>query len=440
MTMVYNKKTLDDQSETKTERETSEQAWPTEKSTYHLGGTRFWERDFGVTEPTSDILSAGTTGNVEKTVELSATETTCFRIVLKKHERSNGAKVRRDVHRREGSAHFTATGAEDDACDGVTSKYDTPIGKRDTALKNLTRKNTSRNKSRTKRSSLTDARPAILNKLRGDSRKLRGSNCRGESAGRGRGTTRLDEFPRTGDESAITKVKSRKLCGVSGNKKSTKHPIVKHVKGGKSVQEDTSGKKRSAKNSQSVHAKRTDSCATSEATSDERRRERTIARTTDASHRFRATKKISAHGGKKKVVRLDDNAGCGNATRTAQSGAAGCSNCICDVANVIGDVRSILDRASYPLDEIKTLNCSRYRRTQDEIVISTDADDAEVAEAFPQPQRYNAELLKGQRYVKLQELEGDNARDSELENGITLSFSLYILSQNFPINYIYNIN
>ncbi|EZA56600.1 hypothetical protein X777_03278 [Ooceraea biroi] len=99
--------------------------------------------------------------------------------------------------------------------------------------------------------------------------------------------------------------------------------------------------------------------------------------------------------------------------------------------NVINSIRSILDRTSFSLEEIKTLNCSRYKEIQDNVVISMDSD-IEEAKTFPQP-HYNTDSLRGQKYIKLEELEDDFKNDLELDNDHDV-ISLPGLNLNLPCN------
>ncbi|XP_018367882.1 PREDICTED: uncharacterized protein LOC108764244 [Trachymyrmex cornetzi] len=86
---------------------------------------------------------------------------------------------------------------------------------------------------------------------------------------------------------------------------------------------------------------------------------------------------------------------------------------------------------SFSLDEIKALNCSEYKEIQDKIVISMDSDMEEVRE-FPQP-HYNTESLKGQKYIKLEELEDNLKSNSELYSDNDV-ISLPGLNLNLPCN------
>ncbi|XP_018311184.1 uncharacterized protein [Mycetomoellerius zeteki] len=88
-------------------------------------------------------------------------------------------------------------------------------------------------------------------------------------------------------------------------------------------------------------------------------------------------------------------------------------------------------RISFSLDEIKALNCSEYKEIQDKIVISMDSDMEEARE-FPQP-HYNTESLKGQKYIKLEELEDNLKSNSELDSDNDV-ISLPGLNLNLPCN------
>ncbi|EGI68284.1 Melanoma-associated antigen E1 [Acromyrmex echinatior] len=93
--------------------------------------------------------------------------------------------------------------------------------------------------------------------------------------------------------------------------------------------------------------------------------------------------------------------------------------------------QSLQVRASFSLDEIKALNCSEYKEIQDKIVISMDSD-MEEAKEFPQP-HYNIESLKGQKYIKLGELENNLKINSELDSDNDV-ISLPGLNLNLPCN------
>ncbi|KYQ50068.1 hypothetical protein ALC60_10849 [Trachymyrmex zeteki] len=82
-------------------------------------------------------------------------------------------------------------------------------------------------------------------------------------------------------------------------------------------------------------------------------------------------------------------------------------------------------------NEIKALNCSEYKEIQDKIVISMDSDMEEARE-FPQP-HYNTESLKGQKYIKLEELEDNLKSNSELDSDNDV-ISLPGLNLNLPCN------
>ncbi|EFN69545.1 hypothetical protein EAG_03361 [Camponotus floridanus] len=95
------------------------------------------------------------------------------------------------------------------------------------------------------------------------------------------------------------------------------------------------------------------------------------------------------------------------------------------------DVSVSRTTVSFSLDEIKALNCSIYKETQDKIVISIDSDAEETRE-FSQP-HYNTESLKGQKYIKLEELEDDFKSDLDLGNDHDI-VSLPGVNLNLPCN------
>ncbi|XP_018403533.1 PREDICTED: uncharacterized protein LOC108780354 [Cyphomyrmex costatus] len=88
-------------------------------------------------------------------------------------------------------------------------------------------------------------------------------------------------------------------------------------------------------------------------------------------------------------------------------------------------------KISFSLDEIKILNCSEYKEIEDKIVISMDSDTEEARE-FPQP-HYNTESLKGQKYIKLEELKDNFKSNSELDSDNDI-ISLPGLNLNLPCN------
>ncbi|XP_024893781.1 uncharacterized protein LOC112468712, partial [Temnothorax curvispinosus] len=324
-----------DKRTTENERQLLDQSWPTEQSTtYHLGGTRFWELDF-VTEPSAVLR---TTVDKSKPTDVSITRTTCFDVVLK-NERSSEVKSNVSYHKR-------------DVYNSRTRKNVYKIEKRNASLRNVTRTNALRYKLRTKR-------PGVK-KLKRDSQKLNGSNGSKRNFGEAR-TMKFNDFRRTSNEDSIT-AKTRKLCGVNASK--LKRQVVKHQDATDKHKEKQPAKSRTLQNTNLRSLHNTDNCV--------------------------ANKKNKYHK-----------------TTTAANGT------------------------SFPLDEIKALNCSEYKETQDKMVISMDTD-AEEAREFPQP-HYNIESLKGQKYIKLEELEDNFNSDLEFDRDHDV-VSLPGVNLNLPCN------
>ncbi|XP_029664592.1 mucin-3A-like [Formica exsecta] len=309
-----------------------DQMWPTEKSTtYHLGGTRYWELE--VTEPVSAvfIVFSITTDFTTKTkaIDVSITRTTCLYVILK-NEINTDAKTKRNIHHHKRNVYKNET-----------RKNNISIEKQKIGLKNITRENT---------------------------QNLRGLNRYEQKSG---GKRKFDEFSRINNEDSII-AKTRKLCSVNGIK--SKHQIIKH--------KDTMDTKNKTKKKQSTKSQKLQNINSRSPKS--------------CTNNCIMNKKNSG-----KII-----------TRTTTN-------------------QSILNRISFSLDEIKALNCSVYKETQDKIVISMDSD-AEEAREFSQP-HYNTESLKGQKYIKLEELEDDFKSDLELGNDHDI-VSLPGLNLNLPCN------
>ncbi|XP_067209672.1 mucin-2-like isoform X2 [Linepithema humile] len=396
-TLTYDTKFLDkDKNKRMTEgkAELLDQIWPTEKITsYHLGGTRFWELDFKVTETSV----SNTATDKSTTFDLSVTKTTCFHVILK-NERHSDSEIKRNIHNHKQNTY-----------NNKTKKYN--IKKKDTSLKNVTRKNALRNKLRIKWSGAT------MKELKYNlQNNLHGSNHHKQNSERKR-MVKPGEFPLSvfvaGNESSII-ARSRKLCGVKEKKKHEKHKDAVNIK----------NKTKLAKSQKSqnvtLHSPKnyTDSCITNKKNSDKHHKTK-IAKTT-ANHNFHVKKSVTHPN-----VIVDHK----NKSISHKRKHHDCFNCICDITNVINDIKSILDKTSFPLDEIKALNCNKYKETQDKIMISMNSD-MEEAKEFPQS-HYNTEFLKGQKYIKLEELEDDFKSDLELENDHDI-ISLPGLNLNLP--------
>lgn len=205
-----------------------------------------------------------------------------------------------------------------------------------------------------------------------------------------------DEFSRISNEDLMI-AKTRKLCSVNENNES-KHRIIKDSA---NIRDKT--KKKQSQKLQNINSHSPKSC-TDSCIINKNNLSKTITTRTITNH-YSQAKSNDDKKNDKKVT---------NDERKKHDYL----NCICDIANVIENIKSILNKISFSLDEIKELNCSVYKETQDKIVISMDSD-AEEAKEFPQP-HYNIESLKGQKYIKLEELKDDFKSDLELGNGIFL--------------------
>lgn len=390
-TPTYDTKFLDKNKNkrmTKGKAELLDRVWPTEKITaYHLGGTRFWELDFDydITEPSVSSIAT----DKSKTLDPSVTKTTCFHVILK-NESYSDSEMKRNIHHRKRNTYKKKA-----------NRYN--VEKKDISFKNVTRKSTLHNKPRRKWPGAT------MKELRRDLQNLRGSNHYKRNSEQKR-MVKPDEFPLsvsvTDNESSII-ARSRKLCGVKEKKQ---HKITKH-KDAVDIKNKTKLAKSQKSHIATSHSlKNTDGCIANKKNSDKHHKPM-ITKTTANVH----VKKTVAHPN---VVVNHKNEPVSRERKRHD-----CSNCICDIMNVINDIKSILDKTSFPLDEIKALNCSKYKEIPDKIVISMNSD-LEEAKEFPQP-HYNTEFLKGQKYIKLEELENDFKSDLELDNGI-LQFSLTI--------------
>lgn len=350
------------------QKELMDQAWPTEKSTtYHLGGTRYWELETQITE-SPDTLSS-TTDTTAETVDLSITRTTCLYVVVKNEKKH--ARTKHNARCREGNLRFPATS----------------VAQRDDFLKNVTGQRILRSqKPKTKR-----------------------------SVGKNR-ISKIDEFSNTGDELSAM-ARGRKLCGINENEKlkraAAKHKDSRNIKHNDENAKPTRSQKSRNVDSRAPRFRESDSCVVNKKNADQRKK---ITAKATLDHHIRVKSGNSRKNDRKLVRRDVTVARHKNKSAPPARKTHDCVSCICDIVDVINRVKSILDRLIYPLDEIKTLNCSRYKETRDKIVISMDSDAEEDARAFPQP-RYNTESLKGQKYIKPKELEGDPRSDLVLKNG-----------------------
>ncbi|XP_072745735.1 uncharacterized protein [Anoplolepis gracilipes] len=376
--MTHDNKFLDDrdEDENKIESKTKllDQVWPTEKSTtYHLGGTRYWELE--VMEPSAPF---SITTDKSKAIDISVTGTTCLYVVLK-NEINTDVKTKRNIRYHKRNIY-----------NNETRKYNISIEKRKIGFKNITKENT---------------------------QNLRRLN-RYEQNFEGKG--KLDKFSRTNNEDSII-AKTRKLCSVNGNK--LKHQInIKHKNA--NIKDKT--EKKQSQNIKSRFPKSCiDRCIINKKNSD-----KAITIRTTANHYSQAKSSNNKKNDKKETnITVDhkNQSMCVSRERENHDYL----NCICDIANVIENIKSILNRISFSLDEIKALNCSVYKETRDKIVISMDSD-AEEGREFSQP-HYNTESLKGQKYIKLEELKDDFKNDLELENDHDI-VSLPGLNLNLPCN------
>jgi len=355
---------------TENERKLLNQAWPTEKSTtYHLGGTRFWELDF-VTEPSAVLRPT----DKSKTIEIS-TRTTCFDVVFK-NERNGEINSNVSYHKRS----------------VYNNGKHVSIEKRNASLKNVTRMNALRYKVRTMRPRM------VAKKLKRNSQKLRELNYK---RGFEKRRTRFNDFRRINEDSITAK--SRKLCVVNTNK--LKRQIVKHEDADKHKKKQLAKSQTSQNiNVHSLHS--TDNCV---------KNEKNKCHKTTAANQVKSTDDKNEKITHSNIIDHKDK----STSASHEKKIHNCFNCICDIANVVNNIRSLLSRMSFPLDEIKELNCSEYKELQDKIVISMDSDMEEARE-FPQP-HYNTESLKGQKYIKLEELEDSFKSDSELDSGTSVA-------------------
>ncbi|XP_070159408.1 mucin-22 [Polyergus mexicanus] len=370
----------EDESEIESKTKFFHQMWPTEKSTtYHLGGTRYWELEitepsivFSITTITTDFTTKS------KAIDISVTRTTCLYVILK-NEINSDAKVKRNIHHHKRNVYKNKT-----------RENNISIEKRKIGLQNITRENT---------------------------RNFRGWNRYEQKFG---GKRKFDEFSRISNEDSII-AKTRKLCSVNRNE--TKHQIIKH-KDTMDTKNKTE-KKQSAKSQklQNINSRSPNSC-TNNCIMNKKDLNKTITRRT--TNHYSQAKNGNNKENNKKVTNIDDDKNLSMCERKNHY-----LNCICDIVNVIENIKSILNRISFSLDEIKALNCSVYKETRDKILISMDSD-AEEAREFSQP-HYNTESLKGQKYMKLEELEDDFKSDLELGNDHDI-VSLPGLNLNLPCN------
>ncbi|KAL6426286.1 hypothetical protein ACFW04_009068 [Cataglyphis niger] len=332
--------------------------------------------DIPVTEPSVVFTTDFTTKSKAITY---VTKTTCLYVVLK-NEVNTDTKTKRNIHYHKRNVY-----------NNETRKY-ISFKKQKIGLKNIRRKN--------------------MQNLRATNRYARRSG----------GKRKLDKFSRFSNEDVII-AKTRKLCSVNGNE--SKHQMIKH-KDTMDTKNKTK-KKQSTKSqkSQNINSRSPKSC-TNNCIRNKKNSGKTITRTT-VNHYSQA--KNSNNKENKKVTNTDDHKKLSICTSRNKKNHN--LNCICDIVNVIENIKSILNRISFTLDEIKTLNCSVYKETQDKIVISMDSD-AEEAREFSQP-HYNIESLKGQKYIKLEELEDDFKSDLELGNDHDI-ISLPGLNLNLPCN------
>lgn len=336
--------------------------WPTEKSTtYHLGGTRFWELE--VTEP-STVLSIST--DKSKAIDLSVSRTTCLYVVLKNEINAN-EKAKRNIHYHKRNVY-----------NKESKKYDISIEKRKIGLKNITRENT---------------------------QNLRGLNRYEQNFG---GKRKLDGFSRVSKEDSII-TKTRKLCSVNGNE--SKHRIIKDIKN--KTKKKQSAKSQKSQNINSHSSKScTDSCIMNKTNSG-----KTITSMTANHHSQTKSNNKKKENHEKITNNITSDHKNQSVCVSRERKNHDYLNCICDIVDVIKNIKSILNRVSFSLDDIKALNCSIYKEIQDKIDL-IDSEDAEETREFSQP-HYNTESLKGQKYIKLEELEDDFKSDLELGNGIS---------------------
>ncbi|XP_012062905.1 PREDICTED: uncharacterized protein LOC105626210 [Atta cephalotes] len=360
--------------------------WPTEKNTmYHLGGARLWELDF-VTE---SIVVLSTTTDKSKTIDRSIIRTTCFDAVLKRND-----KIKSNISYYK--HHFNSN--------KITKLVS--IEKRDVSLENVTRMNALRYELRTKQ-------PRVAKKLKRESQKYKPNHYKQQSFEKKR-IVRLNDFRCTSEDSTV---KNRKLCIANTNK--LKRQIVRHENTNKHKKKQLA-KSRTSQNLHSLH--NTDNGIVN--------KKNAYRKTTTANQYLQVgstDKKNSEKVMHSNIINHKNK----SISASHKQKIHNCFNCICDIANVINNIRSVLDRTSFSLNEIKALNCSEYKEIQDKIVISMDSD-MEEAKEFPQS-HYNIESLKGQKYIKLEELEDNLKSNSELDSDNDV-VSLPGLNLNLPCN------
>jgi len=394
LTEADNEKHLGEKEIQTTEKNTEllDRTWPTERSTYHLGGTRYWELDFEVTEPpdicTTTVKYIRTVTAITKVI----TKTTCFHIVFK-NEGNYTTRRKRYIHYYKRNIHNNHMKKSD--------------GQQHTSLKNIT------GNSILLYIALTTKQPDIkIKKLENSLQKLREANHYKQNFNRKQKMELNTKFLYNEDPVIA---KNRKLCGVNKNK--SKHQIRKH-KNTMNVN-DRNKKRQLGKQQKSMHINPyflkncTDSCVMSKKKLDKYHKA-IVMRTTEQHYPQIKNDKNGMKMHRSSIIHKNKST-----SISYEKKLHDCLNCICDILSVINSIRSILAKTSFSLEEIKAFNCSRYKEIRDNIVISTDSDIEEI-KILPQP-HYNTESLKGQKYIKLEELEDDFKNDFEFDNG-TVSF------------------
>jgi hypothetical protein len=372
-----------------------DRTWPTERSTYHLGGTRYWELDFEITEPPDECTTTAKIRTVTAITKV-ITKTTCFHIVFK-NEGNNITRKKRYIHYYKRNIYDNHMKKSND--------------QHDTSLKNITGNNM------LLYIALTTKQPDIkIKKLENSLQKLREANHYKQNFNR-KQKMKLNAKFLYNEDPVIAK--NRKLCGVNKNK--SKHQIRKHkdtMNVNNRKKKRQLGKQQKSMNINPYFLKNcTDSCIVNKKKLDKYHKA-IVMRTTE--HHYLQIKN-NKNGMKTHRSSIADHKN-KSTSKPFERKIHDCLNCICDIVSVINSIRFILAKTSFSLEEIKALNCSRYKETRENIVISTDSDIEEI-KTLPQP-HYNTESLKGQKYIKLEELEDDFKNDLEFDNG-TVSFVMF---------------
>jgi len=393
--LAYNEKHLDIEREIqRTEKNTEllHRTWPHERSTYHLGGTRYWELDFEVTE-SPDICTMTSKIRTVTAITKVITKTTCFHVIYK-IERNNAIRTKPHIVYYKRNIH------------NHINHMKKSNGPQDTSLKNVTGNNL------LLYIALTTKQPDIkVKKLENNLQKLRETNHYKQNFNRKQKIELKFQAKFPHNEDPVT-AKNRKLCAINKNK--LKHQIRKH-KDTMNINDRNKkkqlGKPQKSKNINPYSLKNyTDSCVVSKKKLDKYHKA-IVMRTTE--HHYLQMKN-DKNGMKMHRSNIADHEN-KSTSISYERKIHDYLNCICDIMSIINSIRFILAKTSFSLEEIKALNCSKYKEIRDNIVISTNSDIEEI-KTLSQP-HYNIESLKGQKYIKLEELEDNFKNNLEFDNG-----------------------